>query len=464
MIRKTKEYLKEIRMSLLTSGSFVQNSAWMFASSGISILIQFGFFFLLAKIYSPAVYGIFGIFNVYVSTLGNAATLGYNQAFVLPKEDKEFSSLLHLTLRIALFLSAGIFLITIVAGPQILQWFSHEEIGDWVYWIGPTMFLLALDRITADWAIRNKEFKKQTLWSTTTTLAVKSFNVWYGWAIAATSAGLVYTTLLQHILRAFTYGWFVLVDFKKQMTARVTWPEMVKVAKAYKEFPLFIYWGNLINIFSNNLPAALITTMGFAVENVGFYAYSLIVLDLPIRMLGSGIASVFMQKAAELARERMHELAAHTWRLYKSIVLVSLIFSFVIYVFGEKLYLLLLDEKWVTAGRVAEVLIVFYFFRMISSPLSSLFNILRKEKQFFIFQVMLTILRIAALLIGGHYTTDFIQLMFIYSMTNAFAYLIFTVWIFRLIGHSTMRVTAFTLGWSVATFVLAYLAKTAIFG
>jgi O-antigen/teichoic acid export membrane protein len=431
----------------------------MFASSGISILIQFVFFFLLARIYSPAVYGLYGIFNVYVSTLGNSATLGYNQAFVIPREERDFSALLRLTLGIAFFFSLAVFLITLLAGKTIIGYFKHDELGNWVYLIAPTTFLIALDRISGDWAIRNKEFKGQTLWSTTTTLASKIFNALYGWLVSASVAGLVFTTLLQHFLRVFTYAAFILTDFSKQLKEKFSWQEIKQIAKEYKEFPLYIYWGNVINILSNNLPAALLTPLGFAIDNVGYYSYSLIVLDLPIRLLGAGVASVFMQKAAELAHNRMHELADHTWRLYKVIVYISLFFSFVVFVFGEKLYLLMLEERWVTAGRAAEVLIIFYYFRMISAPLSSLFNILRKEKQYFAFQVLLVILRVGALVIGAMFTTDFIHLMFIYSMVNAIAHFGFCIWIFRLIKFSALKVFAFTLITSASVFGIGYLIK-----
>jgi O-antigen/teichoic acid export membrane protein len=454
-----KSYQK-IMESLRMEGSFVRNSAWMFTSSGVSILIQFVFFTILARIYSPEVYGIYGIFNLYVNTLGNASTLGYHQAFVIPKDEREFSSLLRLTLWIALIFSVLVSLFTLLAGREMLTWFHHEKLGNWVYWIGPTVFLLALDRITSDWAIRNKEFRKQTLWSTTTMLVSKIFNACYGFFISATVGGLVFTTLMQHGMRSITYAGSVIHDFSHQMKLRFSRNELMRVAREYKEFPLYIYWGNVINIFSNNLPAAMLLSLGFGIDSIGFYAYSLIVLDLPIRMLGAGIYSVFSQKAAELARERMHELASHTWRLYQGIVLVSLFFSLIVFAFGERLYLLLLDDKWQVAGQAAEVLVIFYFFRMISSPLSSLFTTLRKEKQFFIFQVFLTVLRYGALVLGAAWTDDFISLMWVYTLVNAVAYFVFCIWIFRLINFSLIRVVIFTLGTTIPVFLLGWYIKT----
>lgn len=437
----------------------MQNSAWMFASSGVSILIQFVFFTILARIYSPAVYGVYGIFNLYVSTLGNASTFGYHQAFVIPKEERKFSALLRLSIWISVVFSIAVTIMSFCFGKSILSAFEHDELGNWIYWIGPAILLMSFDRITSDWAVRNKEFRKQTWWSTSTTLLAKVFNALYGWLISATAAGLVYTTLFQHGMRTITYCGSVLHDFKVQMKLRFTRAELYAVGREYKEFPLYIYWGNVINIFSNNLPAALLIKLGYSVDAIGFYSYSLIILDLPIRMLGAGVYSVFAQKASELVHGRMHELAGITWKLYRGIVLISLLFSVFIFAFGEKFYLLLLEERWSTAGRAAEVLIIFYFFRMISSPLSSLFNILRKERQFFIFQLVLTVVRVLGLVIGSWYTTDFVTLMLIYSLVNAIMYFAFCIWIFKLINFSIWKVTSFTLFTSIAGFGLGYVIR-----
>lgn len=458
-MKKTKELIREIATSLQLSGSFVQNSAWMFASSGISILIQFAFFTILAKIYSPVVYGIFGVFNVYVSTLGNAATLGYNQAFVLPKTDREFSGLLRLTLITAITISILVLLITLMAGKEVLELFGHEDLGEWVYWISPVVLLLALDRITADWAIRNKEFKKQTIWSTTTTLAVKSFNVWYGAVVSATTAGLVYTTILQHLLRVVFYCWLIISDFRLRISERFSVSELKHIARKYKEYPLYIYWGNVINIFSNNLPAALLPALGFGIQYVGYFTYSLIILDLPIRMLGAGVSSVFLQKATELSRRNPDQLHEKTWKLFKGIYWISILFSAAIFLTGEAIYVWLLDPQWREAGILAEILVIFYFFRMISSPISSLYNIFRKEKELFLFQVVLTIARIGALWFGAQYTSDFFILMAIYSVINALMYFFFCIRIFRLLQFSIVRVLTYVTGWTTVIALLTWLIK-----
>jgi O-antigen/teichoic acid export membrane protein len=443
-----------------TEGSFVRNSAWMFTSSGVSILIQLIFFPILARIYSPEVYGVFGIFNFYSTTIGSALALGYNQAFVLPKTTRKFSSLLHLTFWLSLGLSLIAALFFLFCGDWLLAQFDHQELGFWMYAIAPTAFFMSLDRVTSDWAIRNKEFRMQTITSTATTLAVKSFNVAYGALISATVGGLILTTLLQHFLRVVTYFKWVLTDAKERIKDKITTREMRTVASEYKEFPLFIYWGNVLNMFSNSFPAAILPWLGFGLNDVGFYGFSLVVLDLPLRLLGAGVASVFMQKATELIDRPNNEIAHHTWRLFKNIVGLSSVFLFFIFAFGEPLYVIAFGEEWRVAGQTAEILGIFYFFRLISNPIASLFNTLRREKHFFIFQVLLMIVRALSLIIGAYYTQDFVQLMWIFSLSNAVMYFVFCIWIFAIIKFSLTKTIVLSILSSTLALGLAYAIKT----
>jgi O-antigen/teichoic acid export membrane protein len=437
-MKKWRREWNDIRRSLRLEGSFVQNSAWMFTSSGVSILIQFIFFPILARIYSPEAYGLFGVFNFYSTTLGNAMTLGYNQAFVLPHDRREFTALLHLTIRIALFIGLCSFLFTCIGGEWFLKLMHHEQMGIWMYMITPVALLMALDRVTSDWAIRNREFRRQTVVSTGVTLASRVFNVVYGSLISATASGLILTTLLQHLLRMVGYSWWVITDTTSRIRERFSWSELKRVAAFYKEYPLFIYWGNVLNIFSAALPAALLPALGFGLESVGYFGYSMIILDLPLRMLGSGVASVFQQKAAELQRERPDQLHTHTVRLFRSLVFISVLFTLFIFFAGEPLYALFFGEQWREAGHAAEWLVIYYFFRMITSPLTVLYTILRKEREYFVFQIALTVSRALSLLVGALITDSFIGLMIIFSLTNALLYAWLAVRVLRLSKSSSL--------------------------
>lgn len=423
-----------MRRSLTREGSFVQNSAWMFASSGASMAIQFAFFPILSRIYSPEAYGLFGVFNFYSTTLGNAMTFGYNQAFVLPESRREFGALLHLTICNSLLMALITALVALLAGDALLGFAGQEELGGWVHLIAPVALLMAWDRIMGDWAIRDREFRRQTIVSTSITLSTKIFNLAYGIAVHSGAGGLIWTTFLQHTLRTLAYLRWVVEDAALHLRARFTWKELKTVAGAYRNFPLYIYWSNVLSAFSSALPAALLPLLGFGLTAGGYYGYSVIQLDLPIRLLGAGVASVFQQKSAELLRDRPHELRRHTYRLIATLALFSMPFTMLMWLAGESIYVFCFGEPWRVAGQAVEYLAWYYLFRMISSPLTVLFTTLRKERRLFIFHTILMAVRVLSLLIGAAFTNDFLCLMAIFSACNAAAYAVLCLMTYRLVA------------------------------
>ncbi|MEN9638810.1 MAG: hypothetical protein RLZZ262_678 [Bacteroidota bacterium] len=440
-----KKAWSNIARDLKTEGSFVQNSAWMFSSSGLSILFQFVFFYVLSRIYAPADYGLFGVFNLYASTLGNLASFGYNQAFVLPKEEPVFQRLLHLTIAISA-LTCGLFALTMfIWGDQILHVFGHDTLGWQVHLIAPIAFLMAADRITGDWAIRVKSFKNQMWTSVASTVVSRFYNIAHGLFIGPHAVGLVITTGLQHVLRMVLYVRYVIPDITALHRRNWNLQAMLEVAKTYRHYPTFVQWSNVLVIFSGALPPAVLAYYGYALQDIGYYVHALVLLDIPIRLMGSGIASVFTQKAAEIIQNRPEELPQHGRKLFSNMLLISCVFLFIVLGAGEWGYTLVFGEPWKTAGIIAEILAIFYFFRMISSPISAVVFVMHAEKQNFFFHVSLTVVRFITLWWTARSGLDFIAIMGWYAIVNAAWYFIYLIMILQLmrIGLGSILIRTF---------------------
>jgi O-antigen/teichoic acid export membrane protein len=459
MIRGWRKRFSEIYKAMRTNGSFVQNSLLMFSSSGASMAIQFGFAFILSRIYSENDYGIFQVFNSYVAILASFVTLNYNQAFVLPRDERQFVHLFQLTVRIAIWISIAITILSLIGGQWLLEKMNHQEVGKWIYLVGPTCLAMAFAKILRELAIRQKAFLKITIWSTASTLFAKTFNVTYG-SFNAAASGLIITNILAFVVEIFLFVRYVTVDVWKTLFTRTSQVDRMLVAKEYRSFPLYIFPGNLINTLSNFLPPVLLATLGYGYDMAGFYGYAILILDVPLRLMANGVSSVFLPKANDMLADRPEELGPATWRLYKNMILLAGAAIGVIFVAGEPLYSLCFSERWAPAGRLAEILAVYYFFRLISAPLAILFNVLKREKQFLIFQSVLLISSISSLSIASLFTQDFFQLMQIFSIANGIVYFGLCVWIFKLVNIPLIKAIAFTLFSSAFIFSVGYLLKS----
>lgn len=432
--------LKNLRQIVRTPGSFAQNVAFMFTASAGGMAIQFLFMPLLSRIYDPEAYGLFGVFNAVLVVLGTAATLGYNQAFVLPKTESAFRGLMSITLRIGLLFSVVVTAVTYFSIDWLVSHDSTSTLGLWWLLLGPLLLLFVVDRVMMDWSIRDKAFKRQSLWSVPTMLVSKGFNVGYGMGISPTADGHILTTALTYVLRIGVYLRWVIPNALQRLLTRSTRESRRQAATEYADYPRFTLWGNLLNVGSSYIPVLLLPIVLDQVEVVGFYTFSLLLLEIPMRLIAGAVTPVYMNKAAELVNQRPDELGPLTFKLFRNLLWPVAIGMGLLYALGEPVYVFAFGEPWRTAGQAAEVLAVFYFFRLVSSPLSPVINIIRKENEVFRFQLGLFIARLLALLPGLFWELTFVELMWLYSVVNAVTYAALNQRIFALIKHRVWRV------------------------
>ena len=442
---------------LRTRNSFLQNTAWLFSASLANTLVQIAFFPILSRIYGPEAYGPFGLFSAITLNLSMVAGLSLSRAFVLPDKEDNFYALLQISLRICLGFSLAVTLVTLIGGKELLGIFGAETLGNWVYLTGPAVFLMASDRILVDWSIRQKAFKQFATYSVPFSVGTKVFNVIYGKFIAAGASGLVLTHLLTHLGRNLIYIRFILKKPWSALNQKLPDGALLSALKEYRQYPIFVTPGNFLNGMSSQLPVYLIPFFGLGMEEVGIFTFSLLLLDMPIRVLNSAIGPVFLQKSAEKHREGKEALQQVCWRLYKNLLAVAALPVLMLYLAGGPLYAFAFGEAWREAGLVAGVLSLGYFFRFAASPLSNVTGVLRKEKEMLYFQMSLFAIRALALVLSWKAGEDFIGMMLYYSLGNTLAYFFLALWTFRLLRFPLGRVIGISL---LALGIVLFLGET----
>jgi O-antigen/teichoic acid export membrane protein len=440
-LKQLKKIPKRIWADLRTDNSFIQNFAYLFSASALGSLIQFAFFPILSRIYSPEAYGIFGLFAAFSGTLALIAGANLSRAFVLPEKEEDFKALLHTSIRLSFWFSFLVFIISIVASEPILRAFDAQAMGNWIYLLGPAVFLIALDRILIDWSVRQKAFKAFATYTIPTALGTKIFNVLYGMTISNRASGLIITYFINYFVRCYLYLRYIISGSSETLKSRPSASERKRVFKNYKDFSYYLLPGNFLNNFSGQIPIFFLPVFGMSIIQVGIYTFSLLLLDLPVRLLSSAIGPVLLQKSAETSREGLTKLAEICWRLYRNLLFISFFFILVLYVAGEDIYIIAFGEKWAEAGAIAGVLGLGYYLRIASSPLSSVIGVIRKEKQLFYFQVTLFLLRVVSLSLG--YIThgpDLYHIMVYYTIGNVLAYILLALWVFKLLKFPLWRV------------------------
>ena len=438
-VNKLLQHLFHSFKMLFTKGSFVQNATLMSTSSLLNILLQFLFFPILSRIYDPAAYGAFALFNSLVIIVSTGITLSYHRALVLPREEAEFRSLLRLCIRTSLLLSAVVFVLSFFLADVLRSAFELELVHYWIYAIAPLALIFAWDQIIVQWSVRQKAFRKFAQVEVPIVLSSKLFNVGFGKLVSAGPDGLIIANLMIFFGRIVFFLKYVLQGSKADLFASVSRAELKESRQQYRAYPRFVMPSQFLNMLSNYFPALLLPFFFGRPDEAGYLSYALIVLDLPVRLLDSGLSAVFLQKATSLWDTARDQLRVQTEKLFFGVMVMALPVLIITAAFGREIYTFVFSGQWTMAGQVAEILVMYYFLRYLGVPFTALFQVAKKEKGLLVFQVVLFVVRVASLLITGLMEMHFLQMILWYSVANALAHFFYNLWIFKIAGLSVFK-------------------------
>lgn len=463
MIDELKQKISNVIKAVKSKDSFIQNFAITFTGSFFSILIQLLLTPIIARIYPPEAYGTFSLFNAIVSNLALIGTLTYVRALLLPKTHRDFIHLAQLVIFLSFVFSAVVTGITLLFGRELQVLLNLENLGNWIYAIGPAVLLLTMGQLVGEWNARSKRFRKRSITEVSSALGIRLFHIAYGLSLLGNFQGLIIGEYLGKTCVTLSLFIDVADRRSKKLLRFFKKYQLLKIARNFKNYPLYFLPGSWMNLLSEQLPVYFFTYF-YDVKHVGYFALATGLLAIPMRLLGNAVQPVFFQKAVETFNNNRQDLGRITYSLYRQLLFLGVIPFSILTVFGDVIFSVFLGKSWTLAGVYASYLGYYYIFRLISSPLSTLFSIYGREKKLLYFQLFLLIIRLLALLLGIYVfrTPEYTLLAF--SIANTIAYFLLSLQIFRMVSVSLWRVLVFTVLFIGPTFLFFLLLRQIILG
>ena len=438
MGKKLKKHFSDIITRIKDvkkEGSFIQNITYTISGNAYGILLQLIFSPILARIYSPEAYGVFGLYMAVVANISMFSLLMLPNAFVIPEKEREFSRLLQLTLFLTIFSSLVVSIAFVFFGQNIARLFDHDGVQWWYYLVGPTVFLLGIIQINSNWIVRLKLFKKTVKVGFVTGLAGRIFNLLYGILSKGSSIGLVIGEITGKLFGLFLQIKVIIGASYNSLFKSWSYKKMIWALKEFRNYPLFLLPGNYINLLAGQLPIFLFAS-SFGFEMVGFYTFSLAMLDMPLRLFGNAISPVFTQKAAETQNTNPERVGSITKDAFLKLLLAGLIPFGLLSAFGDYIFVFVFGNNWQMAGTICRLLSVFYLFRLAVSPISSVLAIIRKEKYGLINSGLIFLLRVISLYIGIYIINDVLITIALFSLAGIIAIFVLVFIIFSFLKQN----------------------------
>ncbi len=437
MLHRILDQVRHDWKRIRTKDSFARNAFTVFSGNSVVLLSQLLLTPIIARIYGPEAYGIYGLFLALVLNFSSFADLGYSNAYVLPKEDDRFLHLFRLNLSL---LGVMVFVATVLAifkEPLYDLMPGWRPLGSFIYLLPIGLFSYSLSVFFTQWLTRKRAFGTSVYIGSTTTVVLRVFNLVQGLVGKGGSHGLIIGDVVVNGLAVFAYSTAMLKYGIRQLFSGWSWQGISELAIEYSRY-LLTFLERWVSLVGMQLPVFLLIADPVV---VGQFALSSSLLLIPLRLLGYSFSTVFIQKAAETVDQDPELLGRITKGLYQRLFWVGLIpFTSMVF-FSDIVFSFVLGDVWHDAGVITAYMGLFFFFRLISEPMIAIFYAKRREYVLLVFQSILTVVRLLVMLPLLLWDLGSGPVILGFSVVSALGYLVLGYMLLRATGQAATSLT-----------------------
>ena len=426
---------KEFKGLTIFRGTFIKNVITLVAGTTAAQALSIIAAPLLTRLYSPDDFGIVALYSAILGILSVVANWRYESAIVLPDNDKDALVLLHISLIIAVLMSAVVLLFVAFFREVAATILRVPEMEGWLWALPLSLLSVGIFQPLNYWCIRRKQFSRLSLRTVTQSSVTVVTQVGAGTSIHPGVGGLIGGAILGQIVAAGTLAWQIFRDEGSFITAKMSGSDLKRILRRYKRFPLFDSWSILLNTGSTMMPALLLGYF-FQPAVVGYYSLGHRVLTMPMNIVGGAVAQVFFPRATEANRNG--ELADQTLKMFRKLLEIGLVPILLITLVAPDLFVIVFGTQWLIAGEYIRWIALWLLFVFISSPLSVLYLILEKQREGLVVNVVMFSSRLVALIIGG-FSGDALFAIKLFGSTGAILWLFNCTYIIHMAGASIKK-------------------------
>lgn len=385
--------------SVKKNTSFIKNIGTLLSGNVFAQVLSFAIAPVITRLYTPADYGVLALFIALCGIFNQWSSLTYNQAIILAVGDEEA---VH-TMALSILCLLGVCGLTLTAAfflsifSQKIKWI--QNLGAFGFLMPLAIFICGMSNILQSWNIRKKQFK------TLATAHVASVATTGGTRICA---GLIAGSSVAWLIIGFLGGFFVssliqFKDFSKEKVLQlftVKRAELGRLAKQYRNFPIFNMPANMINSIFQSLPVFMLGFL-FSPIIVGYYALTKRILSMPVQLFSISTRQVFLQKLSEL-HQHQKPLAGPFLKTTFGLLILSIVPALFVFFAGECFFSLLLGKDWATSGRYAAILVPWLVSQMVMQPSNTVYIVLLKQRILFWLQ-LINLLSQLVVFMAAHY-------------------------------------------------------------
>ncbi len=366
---------------------------------GSSLLVQGGAFILspvYARLFTPEQFGSLGLFLAILSVLSVLSTAKYEQAIMLPRQDKDARSLFWLVQIISTCFAILLIPIILFSSPAITTILGQGALFGWLWFIPLLLVLHGLYQGALYYSNRNKLYGTMATTTIVQHTALNSSRLVTGF-FKITSNGLV----ASHIFSQTFATAFILLRTAKRIFVAGSGPtigNIKKQAAKYSGYPKFSMMLNLTNNLSGALPFFMFPG-GFSIEIAGLFAFGYTLVFKPISMISQSLHQVVSQNIIEDFNNG-HPIYEKLISLVKRSFIIALVPFATLLVLAPTIFRLIFPPEFQLAANFLQVMAPWLLMVFLASPLSFIPELFFRQKKAMVIDIIYLAMRFGALTIG----------------------------------------------------------------
>lgn len=349
----------------------------------------------LARMYSPAQFGIYAFFFTVASLLSLVSTGRYEQATFLAQDDEEAAG----TAGLSAALSIAVALVVLLISPLLDDFIGRA--GELKALKGQSQ-LLALAVATGGLVlslnalgIQQRQYRTISLSRMVQSIATAGVSV--GLAVSGWSSN----GLIVGLLAGQMAGVLAQPSQAQLMLRHFNRSNVIKRARDHFDFPRFTLIADLLNYLGYNL-LSMLTPAYFGTAVLGQYNLGQRVAALPMTFVGRAMADTFRSDISPL-RASDEELPIIFRRTAIMLGVLGIAITLPIAIFGPDLFEFVFGKKWHEAGIYSQILSPILFAKFLVSPLAVVLYRLKKQALVAKLQGLFVVAVVIAVVLGTYY-------------------------------------------------------------
>ena len=379
---------------------------------------------LLTRLYSPAEFGFFMVFQALVGIFGPVMALRYEFAVPVCRDDREAAATVLAGGACVVAAAVPVGLLLLFGGERLLEALDSLILLPWLWLLWAGLVLMGIQLSLVFWGYRKGAFSlnSRSLIGQFGSQAV--FQLAFGF-MGLGVFGLVLGYVLSYAVRLVVLVWGTPAHEWRQLRA-IERGEVFKAAAVHWRYPAFSTFSTLFQNASQLLPAVLLAPL-YGPAVTGWFGLGQRMLTVPTRMIGQAANQVLV---AEVRHRNPLGLQRLFGRVTIGFFLLALVGGLPLLFLAPSLFALVFGEEWRTAGTMVQVLIPLHMTRFVIVPVSQTLNVLNLHHLDLLISVLITLALAGAFAAGGLLDLPVLTTIGLYSGSGALIYLfgLFVIW------------------------------------